>query len=125
MARSTQSTAWEMPLVLEDVVRMQQVLDQVDSRLGEPPVAAAVPQKFSRPGIGFVALIALILGQVSVAIIALLACVRMAAPLLAAAGLAAVTAAALAFRDSPSELRLLMATPIGLTGLVLLMMAWA
>ncbi len=93
VARSTQSTAWEMPLAREDVVRMQQVLDQVDSRLGEPPVAAAVPQKFSRPGIGFVALIALILGQVSVAIIALLACVRMAAPLLAAAGLAAVTAA--------------------------------
>ena len=48
----------------------------------------------------------------------------MATPLLVAAGLAALTGAGLALRDSPDEIFMLLAVPGGLIGIILLVLAW-
>ena len=76
VARGTQSGAWEILLNAGDVVRVQAVLDQIDSRLGEPVAAPVVPRKYSRHIVGGLALMAFMFWQLAVALLALFACIR-------------------------------------------------
>ena len=124
VARGTQAGAWEVELNAGDAARVQVVLDLIDSRLGEPVKAPAVPQKHSRHIVGVLALMSFMFWQVAVALLALFACIRLVTPLLVAAGLAALTNAGLALRDGPEDFALMMAVPGAIIGIVLLVLAW-
>ena len=123
--RGQQTRRWEMMLAPPDLARAQAVLDVVDSRLGDMPAAPAIPFRFSRPLVAVVTLMAFMLGQIAVAIVAAMACIRVATPLLVAAGAAALTAAALATRTSSSQFVLLTALPLAAAGFALLALAWS
>ena len=90
------SRRWELPLALADVARAQQVLDVVDAYLPAPAVAAdAFWPRVNRVVLGVGAAIGLMCGQVAIALVMVLAMLQPAAPLVAAAGFASLTAAAL------------------------------
>jgi Zn-dependent protease with chaperone function len=124
MARGPEGRHWEMPLAASDLGRAQSVLDVVDSRLGDVPAAPPIPFKFTRLFTGVVTLIALMFGQFAVAVVALLASIRLATPLLAAAGLAAVTGGATTLRGGSSSFDLVVSLVFMLLGSGLLALAW-
>ncbi len=85
---------WEAPLGPADVPRAQAVLDIVDARL-PPPVAPPITwPKINRVVLAIVAMIGLSLGQLAVAFVTFLALLQPAAPLIAAAGISSIAAAA-------------------------------
>ena len=89
---------WELPLLDEDVARAQAVMDVVDVRTASPAALTRSPA-MARFLAWSIAATAATLGQFSVAIVALLAVMQPARPLMAAAGCAALAAAGLALRD--------------------------
>jgi Zn-dependent protease with chaperone function len=93
---------WEMPLAPTDVARLQDVLDRVDGLLGDVPAPRGLPLNIGRLLVLIASVTALALGQIAVAIVALLTWLVPAAPLFAATGVAALAAAALAMRDHSS-----------------------
>ena len=125
IVRGSRTQQWEMSLAPADVARAQSVLDVVDSRLGEMPAAPVVPFKFSRPMVAVLMLMTVTFGHLAVAVMALLAWIRFAPPLLIGAGLAALTAAALAWRDATSGFMVVTAMPIAVAGAALLLLAWS
>ena len=92
---------WEMPLAQDDLVRAQSVLDTVDGQLPEPvaPRAAVAWPKVGRVFLLMGAMIGLASGQLAMALVAFLAMVKPAAPLLAAAGVASMATAAVILRQ--------------------------
>lgn len=122
------SRRWEMPLATSDVARVQEVLDVVDAQLPAPTVA---PDAFwpgvSRVVLGFGAILGLLCGQIAIAVVMLLAALQPAAPLVAAAGFAALTAAAMlvGHEDRTATTPLEMAVMLGLLGAGLLYAARA
>src|SRR2546428_9687323 len=90
---------WHLPLAAADIARAQAVMDVVDSRMGKP---GAVPTL--SPALGLVLAFIMVslglsVGQYALAFTAALALVQPAAPLISAAGPAAITAAGLIWRD--------------------------
>lgn len=116
---------WEMTLAQDDLARAQAVLDIVDGSLPEQAAPPSVWPKISRAVLMLGAMIGLASGQLAMAIVVLLAILQPAAPLVAAAGIAAMAAAAVLFRHDGfdggpfAELGLM----LGVLGIVLLFVA--
>ena len=118
---------WEMGLAGADVARLQGVLDLVDGRLADPPRQRprTLDLNIQKTAVLMAAAMALVLWQVTVAFVAFLAWVKPSLPLLAGAGLAALTAAGLVLRDGNNAYLTVTSLPIAVIGLVLLGFAWA
>jgi Zn-dependent protease with chaperone function len=86
---------WEMTLAPGDIARAQAALDIVDSRMGSGAPTSGVPGSVTRYAAILGLIAAALLSQGAVALASLLALVRPSMPLLAAAGTASLTAAAL------------------------------
>ena len=116
---------WEMKLADADVARLQAVLDVVDGRLADPPRPPLIHPSMQRV-VGLTAAILLLtLSHVAVAFVALLALLKPSLPLLVGAGLAALTAGALAVRDyGDTAFVAVMSVPLAVIGMVLLAFAW-
>ena len=115
----------EMSLADSDVVRLQAVLDVVDGRLADPPRPPVIHPSVQRLVLLTAAAMLLTLSHVVVAFVALLALLKPSLPLLVGAGLAALTAAALALRDHADTAYVtMMSLPLAITGLLLLAFAW-
>ena len=91
---------WEMPLAQHDVARAQTVLDVVDGRLPESARPLSPWPKLGRAFLVLGAMIGVASGQLAVSIVALLAIIQPIAPLMAAAGIAAMAAGAVLLRHS-------------------------
>ena len=102
-ASNSAARKWEMTVAPSDVARLQDVLDRVDGQLGDGPAPRGIPAGVGRLVVLFTSLLALSLGQIAVSVIALLAWFVPATPLLSAAGVAAIVAAALGLRDYPAS----------------------
>jgi Zn-dependent protease with chaperone function len=94
---------WEMLLAHDDLARAQAVLDIVDGRLPEPPAPPSAWPKVGRAFIALAGMVGLASGQLAFALVALLAILQPAAPLMAAVGVAAMAAAAVLLRNSGFE----------------------
>jgi Zn-dependent protease with chaperone function len=118
---------WEMPITPADIVRAQAVLDRVDGKLGEHRPQAKLPFAFGRAFVGFLVMLTMTMGQVAVAFVALLAWIRPAPRLLAAAGAAALTGAMLALRTDSfgSGSGVIVAMVVGVAGLTFLGLAFS
>lgn len=125
IVRAGAAPPWEMALRPEDVVVVQRVLDEVDGHLGPASPPRTIPFAFGRVVIALLSALALALGHVAVAFVGLLAFIRPAATFLGAAGLAALVAAVVAFRDHGSPAGLLLGAPPAMTAAILIRMAWA
>jgi Zn-dependent protease with chaperone function len=114
---------WEMPVAAADVARLQDVLDRVDGQLGDAPAPRGLPINLGRLFVLLASVTALTLGQIAVAVVALLAWLVPATPLLAATGVAALAAVALGLRDhsAPAMLGLAMLAP---AGALMMWLAW-
>ncbi|MGE5814745.1 MAG: M48 family metalloprotease, partial [Acidobacteriota bacterium] len=116
---------WTMPLESVDLARAQAVLDVVDGQIGEAPLPSVWP-RLARLVCAMAALPALLIGQVAAALLALGVAFYQSAPLLAAAGVGAITAAALTLRDSGLQSRMsMLAFALGAAGLGILALARA
>jgi Zn-dependent protease with chaperone function len=116
---------WELPLAASDAARAQAVLDVVDGRLAEPAPAPRVWPRVVRALAGFGVVSAMMAGQFAVALAALIAVAQPESPLLAGAGVAAVTASAVLFRDRASGIVAGVAAVLAMAGALLLVAAWA
>ena len=94
---------WDLPIAHDDVARLQEVLDRIDGQLADTPAPRGVPADVRRLFVLFTSFLALSLGQILVAAIALLAWFVPGAQLLAAAGVSAIAATALVVRDHPAS----------------------
>jgi Zn-dependent protease with chaperone function len=121
-ASNSAALKWEMTVAPADVARLQDVLDRVDGQLGDAPAPRGIPAGVGRLFVLFTSLLALSLGQIAVSVIALLAWFVPATPLLSAAGVAAMVAAALGLRDQPASGMSLALIPAS-AGLVLIWLA--
>lgn len=123
--RGGASGTWEVPLAASHLSAVQAVLDVVDTRLGEalPPRRASLT--FVRMMIAVAATMALGLGQLALALVALLACIRPIVPLLVAAGLAALAAAGVTLRDGPAGAPAGLALPALVIAAVMFASAWS
>ena len=122
VAVSDRHRSWEMRVSAADVPRLQAVLDRVDGRLGDAPAPRGLSLVFSRCLVAVLSLLAFSIGQLTVAVVVLLASLRPARPLIGGAAAAAFAAALLVVRDG----RLaggLAAVVLGVAGAVLLTLA--
>ena len=125
VALGAEARRWEMPLAHSDVARVQAVLDVVDGKLADPPRSSRINPRFQRVAVLAAAAMVLAFSQIAVAFVALLALLKPSMPLLAGAGLAAVTAAGLLLRDHTSTTYLIgMSLPLAAIGLMLIGLAW-
>jgi Zn-dependent protease with chaperone function len=125
VAVGAEARCWEMPLAHTDVARVQAVLDVVDGKLADPPQSSRINPRFQRVAVLTAAAMVLAFSQIAVAFVALLGLLKPSLPLLAGAGLAALTAAGLLLRDHASTTYLIgMALPVAAIGLMLLGLAW-
>jgi len=90
---------WQMPMRLEDVPRIQAVLDIVDSRVKVFAPARTLQPVLTRVATLTVCIVSLNAGLLGVAMVLALTLTRSEAPLLGAAGLAAAAGAFLTWRD--------------------------
>ncbi|HEV3214575.1 MAG TPA: M48 family metallopeptidase [Vicinamibacterales bacterium] len=90
---------WELSLQPGDVARAQAILDIVDVRLGKAAEPSAVPLSSVRLLAWLAIAAAICIGQYSILIVGLLAMAQPASQLAAAAGVSALAAAALTWRD--------------------------
>ena len=90
---------WQMPMRLEDVPRIQAVLDIVDSRVKVSAPAWTLQPVLTRAATLAVCIVSLNAGLLGVALVLALTLTRSEAPLLGAAGLAAMAGAFLTRRD--------------------------
>ena len=102
-ASTSVARVWEMAIAPGDVARVQDVLDRVDGQLADAPAPHGIPIGLGRLFVLFTSILALSVGQIAVSLIAVLAWFAPATPLLAAAGVAAIVAAALGVRDYPAS----------------------
>jgi len=94
---------WQMPLRIEDVPRIQAVLDIVDTRVQTTSASPAEVQPvLVRAATLTVLIVSLNAGLVALVIVLALTLARPEVPLLAAAGLAAMAGAVLTWRDPGS-----------------------
>jgi heat shock protein HtpX len=125
IVRAGAADPWEMPLLAKDVTVVQGVLDEVDGHLAAASPPRGIPFALGRVVIAFLSALALSLGHLAVAFVGLLAFIRPAATFLGAAGIAALIAAVVVFRDHGSSAGLLLAAPSAMTSAILIGMAWA
>ena len=123
VAVSDRHRSWEMRVSAADVPRLQAVLDRVDGRLGDAPAPRGLPLGFSRVLVALLSLLALTIGQLTVAVIVLLASLRPARPLIGGAAAAAFAAALLVVRDGRLMGGALTAAVLGVAGALLLLIA--
>ncbi len=115
---------WEMTVGAHDVAALQAVLDLVDGGLTRPvSVPRVTPMVAHLFGL-LAALVGLVTAQFAFAVVALLAVLRPVAPLLAAAGVGAIIAAALVLRDSHTVISTSSAATLALLGITLLSLGW-
>jgi hypothetical protein len=120
---------WEMTLVANDVARAQSVLDLFDGQLPDPvPQSSTVSWAVVRRVVMMiVASLALMAGQLAAGIVAFLAMMRPAPPLVAATGVAAIAASALMARDTALIVEMMgpwLPITLALAGCALLWLAW-
>jgi Zn-dependent protease with chaperone function len=125
VAIGTDARCREMPLAPGDVVRVQAVLDVLDCRLGDSPPPGTLPISFTRMFAAFALAFVFALGHAAAAFVALLALIRPTSRLLAAAGLAALTGAAMTLGSYQPEngLSAAFALPPAAIGIVMLLLA--
>ena len=111
---------WEMAIAPADVPRVQALLDRVDGQLGDLPAPRGLPANLGRLFVLFTSVLALTLGHLAVAMVTVLAWLAPATPLLAAAGVATLAAAAVAVRDDPGSVTVSLAVVVAAAGVVLL-----
>jgi Zn-dependent protease with chaperone function len=116
----------EMTLPAADVPRVQEVLDVIDGRLGDPLRPRPVPIPAARVLLWLAVALIFALGQGAAAFVALLAVIRPAPQLLLASALAILTAASLVLRTygTAHPLTWLITLPLAIVGIVLLLGAW-
>jgi Zn-dependent protease with chaperone function len=102
MAADRTLRRWQMPLRLDDVPRIQAVLDIVDMRVQTSTPDTAIQPMLIRATAFVVLIVSLNAGLFAVAMILGMTLMRPEAPLMAAAGLAAVAGAVLTWRDPGS-----------------------
>jgi Zn-dependent protease with chaperone function len=124
IAVGAENRRWELSLQDADIAGVQAVLDVVDGRLADPPPASLTPRHLERLVVLTVATIVLALWQVAVALVALLAWRKPTTPLLAGAGAAGLTAAALLLRDDGAGYLVAMSLPLAATSVMFLGLAW-
>ena len=90
---------WQVPIRLEDVPRIQAVLDIVDSRVEVSPPTRTLQPVLTRAATLTVCIVSLNAGLLGVAMVLAMTLTRPEAPLLGGAGLAAMTGAVLMWRD--------------------------
>jgi heat shock protein HtpX len=90
---------WQMPVRVDDVPRIQAVLDIVDSRLDARPLGMDFKPVLVRAATFTVCIVSLNAGLLAVAMVLAMALARPEVPLVGAAGLAALAGAVLTFRD--------------------------
>jgi hypothetical protein len=122
VAVSARHRSWEMRVSAADVPRLQAVLDSVDGRLGDAPATRGLSPVFSRCLVAVLSLLALSIGQLTVAVVVLLAALRPARPLVGGAAAAAFAAALLVVRDG-RHFGGLAALVLGVAGGVLMALA--
>ena len=93
---------WQMPLRVDDVPRIQAVLDIVDARVETSAPATSVQPMLTHAVTFIVCIVSLNAGLLAVAMVVAMNFARPVAPLLCAAGLAAMAGAVLTWRDPAS-----------------------
>jgi Zn-dependent protease with chaperone function len=93
---------WQMPLRAADVARLQAVLDIVDARVGATAPAMSFQPVLLKAATFAVCIISLNAGLFAVAMVLAMTLMRPEAPLVGAAGIAAIAGAALTWRDRAS-----------------------
>jgi len=122
---------WQMALRIEDVPRLQAVLDIVDARVEGHAPAAAAPAAVVRAAALVLCIVSLNSGMIAAAMVLAATLARPETPLLAASGLAGMGAALLVWRDSaatygfiPPEFEWIFAAALLVTGMLLLWLAY-
>jgi Zn-dependent protease with chaperone function len=115
---------WQMTVADRDVAHVQQVLDLVDGSLSPPPAALRLTPAVVRLFTVIASLIGWAAGQFAFALVGLLAAGRLATPLLAAAGVAALTAAVLTLRDAQEIVSTHIAIMLAVLGASLFAIGW-
>ena len=90
---------WQMPVRVDDVARIQAVLDIIDSRVDTGPAPHSLQPVLIRAITFSVCIVSLNAGQLGVAMVVAMTLTRSEAPLLGAAGLASIAGAVLTWRD--------------------------
>jgi len=122
---------WRMALRIEDVPRLQAVLDIVDARVGTTAASGPVFQPIVvRAATLAVLVVSLNTGMIAAAIVLALTLVQPAAPLLAASGIAAIAGGVLTWRDAgdgfmPGEYQTIAAGVLIVAGTLLAWLAYA
>ena len=123
---------WQMPLRVDDVPRIQAVLDIVDTRVETSAPAADVRPMLIRAATFVVCIVSLNAGLFSVAMVVAMTLLRTEAPLVAAAGLVAMAGAVLTWRDPvpafgalPDEFEAIFAAILLVGGMLLAWLAYA
>ncbi len=93
---------WHMPLRQEDVPRIQAVLDIVDAHVETSSPGTSVQPLLTQAVTFIVCIVSLNAGLIAVSIVVAMNFARPSAPLLCAAGLAAMAGAAITWRDPAS-----------------------
>ncbi len=123
---------WQMPVRVEDVARIQAVLDIVDSRLEISAPANLLQPLLIRAVTFSVLIVSLNAGMLGVAMVLAMTLSRSEAPLLGAAGLASLAGAVLTWRDPgtmygymPDGFEAIFATVLLAGGALLVWLAYA
>ena len=124
-AVSDGARCWEMRVSTSDVLRLQSVLDSVDGRLADAPALRTISLPLVRILGAILSVLALCLGQVTVAVVVGLAAVRAARTLLTGAAAAAICAALLAGRDGGTYGAATTAVALAVSSVLLLILAVA
>ncbi len=123
---------WQMPLCVDDVPRLQAVLDIVDTRVETGAPALAIQPMLVRAATFVVFIVSLNTGLLAVAMVLAMTLLRTEAPLVGAAGLAAMAGAVLTWRDPvapfgmlPDEFEAIFAAILLIGGVLLSWLAYA
>jgi Zn-dependent protease with chaperone function len=119
---------WELALEVDDIARVQSILDTVDGKLADPP-----PRRFTLvlgPSIKQLVVLATVtimlsLSQVGMVVVAVIAWAKPTVPMFVGAGVAALTTAALMFRDLRDSDLAELWLPIVVLALVFFGLAWS
>ena len=132
LAADRSGRRWQLPLRVDDVPRIQAVLDIVDTRVVTSPPAADVRPMLIRAATFVVLIVSLNAGLFAVAMVLAMTLLRQEAPLVGAAGLAAMAGAVLTWRDPvpafgalPDEFEAIFAAILLVGGVLLAWLAYA
>jgi Zn-dependent protease with chaperone function len=115
---------WQMTVADGDIARVQQALDLVDGSLSHPVSVPRVTPAVGRLFSVLASLIGCSVGHFAFAIVSLLAAVRTVTPILTAAGLAALTGAALTLRDAHGLTSASIAATLSVIGVSMFAIGW-